>query len=253
MKINSKPQDYRRYRWKRTQWLMAIGRALGVVMLLSHFFYRSPAACFPLLGIGYLYYRNLERRRGEKQLRDLEEQFRECILSVAASLRAGYAVENAFLESIPDMKLMYGEESMICRELELFRRGLVINITMEELQTDFSVRSGSEEIGQFAEVFSIAKRSGGNLAAVIQNTAELIGRHIEARQELRTVLGGREMEHNIMKAMPFAILLYIGTSSRGYFDGLYHNLQGIIIMTVCLILYLTAWRMGENILWKLLN
>lgn len=253
MKANLKQPDYHRYQWKKRERTVVIIRAMGIVLLLSFFFYRSIVAVVPLAGIGYLYYRKVEKRRGIRQQRQLEEEFRECILSVAASLRAGYAVENAFIESIPDMKVMYGEEAMICRELELLRRGMVINITMEELLGDLAVRSGSEEIEQFAEVFSIAKRSGGNLAGVIQNTAELIGQHIEARQELQTVLSGREMEHNIMKIMPFAILTYIGVTYRGYFDSLYHNVQGVLIMSLCLFLYLTAYHMGENILRKLLN
>ena len=43
---------------------------------------------------------------------ELASQFRECILSVATLLQAGYSVENAFLECRQDMALMYGEESI---------------------------------------------------------------------------------------------------------------------------------------------
>lgn len=182
---------------------------------------------------------------------ELTLQFKECILSVAASLKAGYAVENAFLESRSDMEMLYGRESHIYQELELIRRGLIINITLEEQLNDLADRSGSEEIRQFAVVFTIAKRSGGNLPEIIHESAELIGRRVDARQEMQTMLSGRRMEQNIMKIMPFGVLAYIGFSYPGYFDILYHNWQGVIIMTVCLGIYLTAYIMGEKILRKI--
>lgn len=179
---------------------------------------------------------------------ELACQFRECILSVSASLQAGYSVENAFLESERDMLQMYGGESFICRELRLIRRGLHINVSLEELLTDLGERSGCEEIERFAEVFAIAKRSGGDLAGIIGRTAELIGERIDLRRELDTLLGGKRMELAIMKLMPFAIMLYIELANPGYFDILYHNLRGILIMTGCLVVYLGAYAAGEIVI-----
>ena len=140
---------------------------------------------------------------------------------------------------------------MIYQELELIRRGLVINITLEELLEDLAERSDSEEIRQFAQIFAIAKRSGGNLAEVFRTTTEIIGQRIDARQELGAMLSGRQMEQNVMKCMPFGILLYIGSSHPGYFDGLYHNWQGVAIMTGCMVLYLGAYVLGDKILQRI--
>lgn len=179
---------------------------------------------------------------------ELNSQFKECILAVAASLKAGYAVENAFVDSRNDMKLLYGENSYIYTELEHIRRGLVINIALEELLADLAVRSGSDEIFQFAQVFVIAKKSGGRMPDIIQTTAGMIGRRIDARSEIHTLLSGRQMEQTIMKCMPFGILLYIGSSYPGYFDSFYHNWTGIGIMTGCLMVYLAAYVLGDKIM-----
>ena len=59
-------------------------------------------------------------------------QFKECLLAVANSLRTGYAVENAFLESREDIRLLFGERSVMYGELELIRRGMIVNITLED-------------------------------------------------------------------------------------------------------------------------
>lgn len=248
MKESLKRQDYRKYRWKKGEWLMAVFLSAAVTVLFTYFFYRSFWACIPLSPLGLLSFRRIKRKKLERSREVLTEQFRECILSVATSLQAGYSAENAFLECGKDMKLMYGENSLICEELDLMRRGLHINISLEELLQDFAGRSGCSEIDQFAQIFSLAKRGGGNMAAIIRSSAALIGKQIDLRQELKTHLAGKQMELNIMEVMPFCILLYISLTTPGYFDALYHNLTGVAVMTGCLAVYLGAFLLGEFVL-----
>ena len=251
MKKSSERRDYAECRWGGLDFGVAITKAAGVTFLCAWFFYRSLWAVFPLVGVGILYYRMLRQRYVERCRQRLVLEFRECILSVGSALRAGYAVENAFVECRNDMRLLFGEYSMIYQELELIRRGMIINITLEELLKDLADRSHSEEVQQFVEVFAIAKRSGGNFADIINSSAEIIGRKIEMRQEVKTLLSGRQMEQMIMKLMPFGILIYINMTYPGYFDVLYHNLQGIAIMTICLAVYLAAYVISDRIVKKL--
>lgn len=252
MKINLKRQDYHEYRWEREGELSAICLSVAAMGFMAYFFYRSIWA-FPLLSpVGLFCYRRIRKKKREQYREELTTQFRECILAVAISLQAGYSAENAFVECGKDMKLMYGENAAVCKELELIRRGLNINITLEELLLEFARRSGCEEIHQFAQIFSLAKRGGGNMAMIIRSSATLIGKRIEQRQELRTLLAGRKMEFNIMKAMPFGILLYISMGNPGYFSPLYHNLTGVAVMTGCLVAYLAAFVMGERVMDKMM-
>ena len=79
----------------------------------------------------------------------------------------------------------------------------------------------------------------------------MIGQKIELQQEIAVMLSGKQMEQNIMKMMPFGILLYIGLTDQGYFDVLYHNWQGVALMTGCLAIYLLAYYIGERIMGKI--
>ena len=248
MKTSLRRRDYHNYVWKRKELVLVILQAAGIVFVLSYFFYRSVWAILPLSCVGVLYFFLVRQRKTRASKRELAFQFRECILSVLTALKAGYAVENAFLESRNDMRLLFGEESLIYQELELIRRGMVINITLEEQLKDLAKRSDCQEIRQFASIFTVAKRSGGSIPEIISASAQLIGQRMDAGQEMQTLLSGRRMEQNIMKLMPFGILVFIGSSYPGYFEPLYHNLQGIGIMTVCLILYLAAYVLGEKIM-----
>lgn len=251
MKTNLRRLDYHEYQWKRGERLAAVCLSAAVTGFLAYFFYRGIWAVLPLSPLGIYFFRRIAKRKVEKNKIALTLQFRECILAVATSLQAGYSAENAFPEVWKDMKLMFGENSLICSELGLIRRGLAINITLEELLQDLAKRSDCEEIGQFAQIFSLAKRNGGNMAEIIKNSAALIGRQIEQRQEIQTLLSGRKMELNIMEIMPFGILLYLSMGTPGYFDTLYHNLTGIAVMTGCLAVYVTAYLLGEAVMDKL--
>ncbi len=248
MRKSLKQQDYRKDMQISKELFFALCKSVGVVLFLAYFFYRSLWACLPLSAVGILYFRMLRQKAQARRREELILQFKECILSVAASLKAGYAIENAFMESRADMELLYGKDSMIYWELEQIRRGLVINITLEEQLFALAERSGGEEIRQFATVFSIAKRSGGDLSEIIRNSSELIGQRLDARQEIRTRLSGRQMEQNVMRLIPFAVLGYISITYPGYFDMLYHNWKGTAIMTGCFVFYLIAYVMGEKIL-----
>lgn len=231
--------------------MAAVGISFAVVCMLAYFFYKSIIAVLPLMFLGVLYYKDLKKQSIKKQVITLEIQFKECILCVSGYLKAGYAVENAFRESEKDMELLYGPQAMIVTELGIIRRGIIMNIPLETMLEDFAKRSASSHIGQFSQVFAIAKKTGGNMSEIMRSTAELISRDIESGQEIRTVLSGRRMEQNIMKLMPFAIILYVGLTSRGYFDTLYGNLFGILVMTVCLVVYVFAYYFGNHILNKI--
>ena len=202
----------------------------------------------PLSVVGIWQYSKIAEDKSVKERENLSLQFRECILAVATSLQAGYSTENAFLECWKDMELMYGGDSAICRELLCIRRGLNINVSLEELLLDLARRSDCEDIVQFAEIFALAKRNGGNMSEIIKSSAGRIGKKMELQQEIKMHLSGRKMELTIMKGIPFGILLYIGVSNPGYFDSMYHSLTGVAIMTVCLAIYLGAYALGERIM-----
>lgn len=100
---------------------------------------------------------------------------------------------------------------------------------------------------QFADVFLIAKRSGGNMTDILAKTAAVIEQKIETDKEIQLMIGAKKMEQKIMNMVPFLIIFYIGTTSKGFFDVLYHNLIGVVIMTVCLGFYGVAYFMSKRI------
>jgi len=183
-----------------------------------------------------------------KRKEQLTVQFREMMIAVIASLQAGYSIENAFLRTYEDLCLLFGKRSMIARELLGMNRELRNNRNIEEILQEFSARSHIPEIADFAEVFRIAKRSGGDLPSILQHTADLISQKIDVRREIATQISAKKMEQLIMDLVPFGIILYIDATSPGFFEPLYHNGMGVILMTVLLGVYITAYLMAQKIL-----
>lgn len=243
-------RDYGRHEWNSREVLLEGLKCMVIVLVFSVYFYRSLWAVIPLCGIGLWYFKRDSRHKAQQDRHQLLLQFRDMVQSVAGAMQAGYSVENAFLESYEDMSRMYGRESMICRELKVIQRGLVVSLTMEELLEDLGKRSRTEQIREFASVFAIARKNGGSMTDVISSFAIMIRRQVDTKEEILTQTAGRRMEQNIMNVMPFGIITYIGISNRGYFDMLYHNVFGVVVMTVCLAVYLAACGLAEVILKK---
>ena len=239
---------YRLYeiRPDRDDWRIVV-KGIGIVALFSYFFYRSLLAALFMAPVLLPYYIIEKRKKRRRNAALIGAQFKDALLSVTTALRAGYAAENAFAEAHKDMLLLYGKNSLICRETARIVAGLQNRVILETLLMQFAHRSGNDQIMEFAEVFRVAKRSGGNMAQILTRTAEVIGSRLDTEKEIDVLLSAKKMEAKIMEIVPFFIVFYVGATSKGFFDPLYHNLFGILTMSVCLVLYLIAYYMLEKI------
>lgn len=225
-----------------------VGRDILLLMLLAYLFYDSWLALPPLLFLLPLMLKKQKRTRTEKLLQELNVQFREGLLAVSAALSAGYSVENAFGEALNDLYFLYPADCTILAEFRTIVNGISMNRNVEELLYAFADRSGLSDVQMFAEVFDICKRTGGDLVSVIQNTAARISEQIDVRREIETYLSAKKLEQRIMNVAPMAILLYVRLASPDFLNGIYKTVSGVLLMTVCLLVYGAAYVWSEHIL-----
>ena len=239
--------DYGSYILSGKEWMLYSAEAVLILAVIGYFFYRSIWACLMLSPILVIFLKEKKKELTKTRKQELNIQFKDAVLSVSANQRAGYSVENAFREAYRDMAMLYGTESYICCEISHIVKGLDNNVTLEKLLYDFGVRSHIPDIMQFADVFMIAKRSGGNMPEILSATADTIEQKITVDKEIQVLVSAKKMEQKIMNMVPFLIILYIELTSKGFFDVLYHNLTGILIMTVCLAVYLAAFMISRRL------
>lgn len=216
--------------------------------MMAYLFYDSVIAFLLLIPSAVLFFRKKREELCRKRRQRLEMEFRDVILSVSSNLQTGYSLENAFQEAYKEIVLLYGMESLMAYELNLLLRRLANNEQLEDVLLSMAKRSGVQDIRDFADIFQIAKRGGGNMQAIIANTAEIIGDKQEVRLEIDTIMSEKKLEQTIMRYIPFFIIFYISITSKGYFEGLYHNIAGQLIMTAALIVYGLACRLSDKIL-----
>lgn len=225
-----------------------LGRTIFAVICLDYLFYRSIWALLPLFSVGFGYYQIEKRFFCQRKKEAAREQFKELMLVTATGQKAGYSAENAFLSSYQDMKGLFGEDSSVCRMLRILKSGRENNYSFPELWKQIGSRMDIPEIIEFAQVYEISQKSSGNMASVMEKTADIIIHKIEAEKEIALLLSARRLEQKIMNVMPFAIMLYISITSPGYFHGLYHSLAGVLIMSGCLFIYLLAYVLSIHII-----
>lgn len=223
-------------------------KSIMAVLLINYCFYQNITAFVPLLILGWAYFKREQQDLFHQKKEEARQQFKEMLLLTVAGQKAGYSVENAFLNSYGDMKNLYGDKSSICLMLQEIKVGLDNNLKVDSLWKSIGEASNITEIKEFSEVFCIAKESSGNMAVVMDRTAEIIGDKAETQKEIETLLSERKLEQKIMNIMPFFLMIYINFTSPGYFDGLYHSVRGIVIMTFCLLFYLAACFIGIRII-----
>lgn len=247
MSKNCSLPDYAEYHFNIKEKVLYFWEGIALVAAIGYFFYQSWAACLCLCPLLFPFLREKKKELVKKRGQELSMQFKDLLLTVSTNLKAGYSVENAFKESYRDLQMLYGAESPICREVKHIITGLENNVVLEKLLYSLGQRSHEPDIMQFADVFMIAKKSGGNMTDILVKTAGVIEQKIETDKEIQLMISAKKMEQKIMNMVPFLIIFYVGTTSRGFFDVLYHNLIGVIIMTVCLLFYGAAYLLSKRI------
>ncbi len=226
---------------------MTLSKSSGFVLISALLFYQSIWAVILLLPVGYWYYCMLMKELLKKKEQEFRLQFREAIISLSSQLTVGYSVENGWKEVEKDLRFLYGEEERIMKELAIMLRQLRLQVSVEQTMKEFADRVQLDDVQSFVTVFVAAKRNGGDMLRIIQDTVRQIGDKIEVKREIGTILAAKKYEFRVMSVIPFGIICYMILSFPEFMDTLYGNLLGMGVMTVCLVAYLGAYTLGMKI------
>lgn len=192
----------------------------------------------------------MEWRQGcrKKKEEEFQAQFLDAVQMMISVLKAGYSVENAIRETKKDLLPLHGESSRIHREFSMMIHQMDMNLTAEQVLTEFSRRVGQEDVENFVTVFVMAKRAGGDSIAILKDTVKIIGVRIETEREIRTILSAKKLEFGIMCLIPMGMVFYVRAAFSEFMSVLYGNAAGRVMMSVCLVIYAAAYYMGRKII-----
>lgn len=217
-------------------------------LIIAHFFYDS---IYPVIAFNIVikkYFNAVTDFLHKRRNSQIRMEFLDFIMSLSSSLNTGYSFENAILETQSTISNLYGTNSIMFEEITLMKKKLLLNIPVENIFDNFSKRMGIEEITSFSEIVKISKKSGGNMISIIKATTVAIRERIELNDEIETIVSSKKFEQIIMFLMPFVIFIYIDFTQPDFFAPLYHNVTGIIVSSVCLIIYIISILLSIKIL-----
>ena len=221
---------------------------LLMLIISSYLFYGTVWAAFYLSPLSIIIFRFRKKQILKIKKQNLEKQFKDMLISISDSLKTGYSIQNALKESYRDMISTYGYESLVCVEMRLMLSRLKLNVNEEKVFQDFAERTDLRNAFLFSRIFSVAKRTGGNMTEVIRNVTENIVIKENVKEEIEVSIAEKKLEQRIMTVIPIFLILYIKLMSPGFLDVMYESILGRIIMTIGMGMYVAAFIWANKII-----
>ena len=222
--------------------------SLGTVVVTAWLFFDFHIVSFLLLLYVPIAVRRQSRELYRRKKWELNLAFKDALVCLENSLAVGYSPESSLRESVKSLQQLYGDEHEICREFRRMARQIELGTSMEEVFFEFGRRSDVADIKQLADIFSVVKRTGGNLSQVLRQTGSVLQEKIELKRDLHTTIAAKRMEFQIMSIVPYGILAYMKLCAPAMCNSLYHNGFGIVFMWGVLGVHFGLKALGEKII-----
>ena len=196
----------------------------------------------------------IDTPKTKSSLRDipLSRQLMAVLLPLYEKRRSEYVIsdKSGFVSprtyEYSDLKLAYGEQAPIVKEMAIIVSGLHNNFVIEDLLRDMSARCGIDDINSFAETFAVCNRLGGNLKKVVVDSRDIISDKIEIEMEIQTTVAANKNEINIMCVMPFVIIAMMGTMGQASITA--NTPLNVLVKLIAIFMFVIAYKLGRKIM-----
>lgn len=160
------------------------------------------------------------RRRARRRIARLEEQFPDFLEFVSRSMRAGHAFATAIEAAYREFNDPLGSE--LRRVFEEQNLGQPLEVVLRKL----GQRAPTMEMRFFVSAVLLQKRTGGNLAELLDKLARLIRERFKLRARIRAVSAQGLMSGRILSAIPAAVALMLFAVNPQYASFFVHDPLG---------------------------
>lgn len=233
--------DYNSYKFLGKDLIIHTVKLIPPMYYVGYIFYNSHVVagiCCLLALLGPLL---AQKKFVVNRKKILNMQFKDMLYAMQSSLSVGMSVESAFREMERELVIIYPPSgAYILDEIRYISRLISMNEPVETVFDSFALRSGLEDIQNFATVLKICKRSGGNLVEAIRRSTTIISDKIDVLQEIDVMISGKKLEAKILCVVPIIILTILRFTAFDFIEPLYKTSIGRVVMTLCVILIILA-------------
>jgi tight adherence protein B len=182
-------------------------------------------------------------RKRKARLHKFEEHFPETLEFVSRSMRAGHA----FSVSLEMIHREFPEpiSSEFRRTFEEHNLGLPIEVALQKL----AKRVPSLDVHFFVSAVLLQKRTGGNLAEILDKLAYVIRERFKLRGRIRAVSAHGKMTATALSLIPVAVAVLMFYTNPEYVKFFFTDDVGQIMMGAAVVLQL----IGYGIMRKIVN
>jgi tight adherence protein B len=153
-----------------------------------------------------------------------ETQLPDTLNLLATSLRAGYSLLQA-VEAV-------GEEASEPTRREFGRAMAEIRLgrQMDDALSDIAVRMASTDFEWAVLAIEIQREVGGNLAEVLQTTAETMVQRNRLRREMKALTAEGRISAIVLSLLPVGLFIFISLANPGYMEPLMTSTIGLAVL-----------------------
>jgi len=150
------------------------------------------------------------RRRARRRVRSFEEQFPDCLEFLSRSMRAGHAFSVAL--EIVHQEFADPLAAEMRRTFEEQNLGQPLDVVLKKL----AQRMPSLDVSLFVSAVLLQKRTGGNLAELLDKLAHIMRERFKLRARVRAVSAQGIMSGRILAAIPAGVAVLMFLVNRQY-------------------------------------
>jgi len=183
----------------------------------------------------YVWYKRKSR------LRRFEELFPEALEFIGRSMRAGHAF-SASLEMI-HREFQEPVAGEFRRTFEEHNLGLPVEVALEKL----AARVPSLDVHFFVSAVLLQKRTGGNLAEILDKLAYVIRERFKLRGRIRAVSAHGKMTATALSAIPMAVGVLMFFTNPDYVKFFFYDDVGNMMLGGAVVLQLIGYGVMKKI------
>lgn len=217
--------------------IAAAGLAL-VTALLGFPWYLSTLAVM----IGFVIPKIVMKRKGKKRLQLSSYQLIEVLGMMSNSMRAGFSFMQAMQlvgKEIPDP---------LGPEFDRVVRQAGLGIPLDEIFVELVERLPNKELEVVVRAILAQRKSGGNLADLLETMEETIRGRVRILEELNTLTAQGRMSSWVITLLPVGLGLYLSLVNREYFGPMLEHPLGWMMLSVCVISIFMGWVFIQKII-----
>jgi tight adherence protein B len=195
----------------------------------------SPVLAVLIPPAGPFALRSLVRRAVRKQRELFADQLSQQLEELASAMRAGHSLVPALaatVDSAPEPSRAEWERVVSDERL---------GMPLDEAMRSLARRMASPDVEQVALVAALHRRTGGNMAEILDRVAEGVRERAELRRELNALTAQARLSRVVVTALPPGLLVVIELINPHYIGPLFTTTGGNIMLAIAIGLLTSAW------------